>query len=324
MAESRDRDRVRRDGLRTAVLDRIVSSVGVSADVVLIADPRTVLKTSSGKIRRSATRDAYIGHTLGRRTSMARQWGDLLLETAGARWTSLVPWTTRLLFTAWVATVSVLTFPPLWLYLGLERSPRRAERAVKRWSRLVLALCGIRLDVRGESHLAGIRAGILVANHASYVDPIVLMAAIPLPFRFLAKRRLADYPLIGTVIRKAGHVTIEKATLSVRLAGAENIAALLGNDELLMIFPEGTFVHQPGLLPFRLGAFKAAVETGRPIVPIAIAGTRRVLPDGAWLFRHGPIEVTIGAPLQPRGDGWSEMVRLRDAARDGISRACHE
>ena len=324
VAESRDRDRVRRDGLRTAVLDRIVSSVGVSADVVIIADPRTVLKTSSGKIRRSATRDAYIGHTLGRRTSMARQWGDLLLETAGARWTSLVPWTTRLLFTAWVATVSVLTFPPLWLYLGLERSPRRAERAVKRWSRLVIALCGIRLDVRGESHLAGIRAGILVANHASYVDPIVLMAAIPLPFRFLAKRRLADYPLIGTVIRKAGHVTIEKATLSVRLAGAENIAALLGNDELLMIFPEGTFVHRPGLLPFRLGAFKAAVETGRPIVPIAIAGTRRVLPDGAWLFRHGPIEVTIGAPLQPRGDGWSEMVRLRDAARDGISRACHE
>jgi 1-acyl-sn-glycerol-3-phosphate acyltransferase len=91
-----------------------------------------------------------------------------------------------------------------------------------------------------------------------------------------------------------------------------------------MIFPEGTFVRAPGLLPFRLGAFKAAVETGRPIIPIAIAGTRRLLPDGSWVFRHGPIEVTIGAPLQPRGDGWPEMVRLRDAAREAIALACDE
>jgi 1-acyl-sn-glycerol-3-phosphate acyltransferase len=324
VAESRERDRARRDELRQAVLDCVVSKVGVPADVVLIADPGTVLKTSSGKIRRSATKDAYVRHTLGRRTSMARQWGDLLLQTAGARWKSFARWSARLLFTAWVATVSVLTLLPLWLYLGVERSPRRAERAVKRWSRLVLTLCGVQLDVRGESHLAGIRAGILVANHASYVDAIVLMAAIPLPFRFLAKRRLADYPLIGTVIRKAGHVTIEKTTLSVRLAGAGTIATLLRNDELLMIFPEGTFVRPPGLLPFRLGAFKAAVETGRPIIPIAIAGTRRLLPDGSWVFRHGPIEVTIGAPLQPRGDGWPEMVRLRDAAREAIALACDE
>ncbi|MDO8794581.1 MAG: phosphopantetheine-binding protein [Vicinamibacterales bacterium] len=111
---------------------------------------------------------------------------------------------------------------------------------------------------------------------------------------------------------------------SQRLAGAAEIATLLGDDDLLMIFPEGTFFRSEGLLPFRLGAFRAAVERGRPIVPIALRGTRHTLPDSTWLFRHGPVDVTIGAPLQPRAQGWQEMVRLRDAARDHIGRGAGE
>jgi 1-acyl-sn-glycerol-3-phosphate acyltransferase len=163
-----------------------------------------------------------------------------------------------------------------------------------------------------------------VANHASYIDPIVLMAAIPVEFHFVAKRALLQYPLIGTVIRKAQHLTIEKAGLSDRLAGADEVERQLQEGERLLIFAEGTFARRPGLLPFRLGAFRAAVDTGRPIVPVAVAGTRRVLPDGTWLFRHAPITVTIGAPIPPQAEGWPEMVRLRDAAVDHIARASGE
>ena len=119
-------------------------------------------------------------------------------------------------------------------------------------------------------------------------------------------------------------MTIEKADISQRLAGADEIATLLRDDDLLMVFPEGTFLRPAGLLPFRLGAFRASVETGRPIVPIAIRGTRYVLPDETWLFRHGPIEVTVGAPLHPREQGWQEMVRLRDGAHEEIVRGCGE
>jgi len=102
------------------------------------------------------------------------------------------------------------------------------------------------------------------------------------------------------------------------------VARRLRDGELLMIFPEGTFVHAPGLLPFRLGAFRAAVDTGRPIVPIAIEGTRHVLPEGTLWFRRGPVTVTIGAPTEPRGRGWPEMVRLRDAAVAHIARESGE
>src|ERR1019366_10667083 len=124
-----------------------------------------------------------------------------------------------------------------------------------------------------------------------------LRAAIPAEFRFIAKRALADYPLIGTVIRKAEHSTIDKSRMLERLAGAEELARRLHAGELLMIFPEGTFVRGPGLLPFRLGAFRAAVDAGRPIVPVSIAGTRRILPDGTGLVPHGRTAVTIGEPM---------------------------
>ena len=114
------------------------------------------------------------------------------------------------------------------------------------------------------------------------------------------KRALAEYRLIGTVIRKAEHATIEKAGLSDRLAGADEVTRRLRDGERLMIFPEGTFVRAPGLLPFRLGAFRAAVDTGRPIVSLAIAGTRHILPDGEHRPRAWRETVQASPPTLPR------------------------
>ena len=230
----------------------------------------------------------------------------------------------RFLFTAHVVTIVVPTLAMLWVYLLLSPRGRRADRAAKRWCRTALRLCGMRPRVTGLEHLEGVGPAILAANHASYIDSVVLMASIPTDFRFLAKRRLADYPLIGTVIRKVGHVTIEKATVEQQLSGVDVLARLLREGRQMLVFPEGTFFRPPELLPFRLGVFKAAVDTGRPIVPIALRGTRRVLPADTWLFRHGPIDVIISAPLVPAGEGWQEMVRLRDEARTIIAHGCGE
>jgi 1-acyl-sn-glycerol-3-phosphate acyltransferase len=97
-----------------------------------------------------------------------------------------------------------------------------------------------------------------------------------------------------------------------------------GLADSLFFFPEGTFVRAPGLLPFRLGAFKAAVETGRPVVPIELRGTREILPGDTWLPKPGPITVAIGPPIAPRAVGWQEMVRLRDLTRAEIARLADE
>jgi len=324
VAETRERDPARRDALRQALLDRLVADIGVPPDVVIIANPGAVLKTPSGKIRRSAVRGAYLDNTLGETRSIPVQWGILLLAALRARAERSARQVGQFFYSVYVIGVLSILLPVSWLYLLLCPAGRHADRAAKRCSRIALQLGGFRIQVEGMDNLSGIGSGILVANHANYIDPIVLMAAIPSDFHFVAKRRLADYPFIGTVITKAGHSTIERAHVAEQLAGAEAIVKLLRDDGLLLVFPEGRFVGSPGLLPFRLGAFRAAVETGEPVVPIAIRGTRNILPDGTWLMRHGPIAVTIGAPLQPRAKSWQEMVRLRDLARDQIARGSGE
>jgi 1-acyl-sn-glycerol-3-phosphate acyltransferase len=188
------------------------------------------------------------------------------------------------------------------------------------WCRSVLFLAGCRLHVEGVENFAGTAPAVIAVNHSSYLDSVVLLAALPVDFRFVAKRELLSFPLISTVIRKVGHLTVERVELSRSVADAETVSRALGGGISLLVFPEGTFVQVPGLLPFRLGAFKAAVEAGRPLVPVTIRGTREVLPPGSMWMRPGEIHVVVGRPTYPTAQGWPEMVRLRDAVRSEIVR----
>lgn len=319
VVETRLRDPAACERLRAAVIDRVVTAIGVPPHVVAIASPGAVLKTSSGKIRRRATREAYLRGELGRRRSVLVQWTRLLGRHLAAALPRLGDRVARGLYTAYLALVFVATVIPLDLMLHVVPAGRTARRLYGWWARVMVWLSGCPVRVVGTEHLAGLGPAVLVANHASYIDSAILAAVLPCDFHFVAKRRLADYPVIGTVIRKARYLTVERADLSTRLAGADQVVEALRQGLTILIFPEGTFVRAPGLLPFRLGAFRAAVDARRPVVPIALRGTRHVLPDGTWLFRRGPIDVVVGPPLHPQEEGWPEMVRLRDLARREIA-----
>jgi 1-acyl-sn-glycerol-3-phosphate acyltransferase len=322
VAETRETDPGRREQLRSAVVDRVAGVLGNPPDRVVITGPGTILKTPSGKIRRHATREALRRGELERpRPSARAQYVRLLARALRARAAAAGEVASRALFTGWLGLLLLLTLPPLWLAVAAIPRGRRADRLVRRWARAILAVSGCRLTVDGAANLDGLGAAVLVANHASYVDSVVLMAALPVEFRFVAKRRLLRYPVIGTVIERAGHLPVEKADLPRRLAGADEMTRTLREGRSLLVFPEGTFLAEPMLLPFRLGAFRAAVFSGRPVLPVAIRGTRGVLPAYARLARRGPIHVEIRTPLWPRADGWREMVRLRDRAREEIARA---
>jgi fatty-acyl-CoA synthase len=184
----------------------------------------------------------------------------------------------------------------------------------------VLRLTGCRLRVEGMDRLPRAGAVVFAANHSSYLDAVALIAALPRDVRFVGKRELGGWPLVGTIIRRVGHLTVERADPSRSVDDAERVSAALRGGASLVFFPEGTFLAGPRLLPFRLGAFKAAVEAGCPVVPVAIRGTRAILPAGAWLPSRGSITVTLGAPLAPRQSDWREIVRLRDAVRAEIAR----
>jgi 1-acyl-sn-glycerol-3-phosphate acyltransferase len=325
IAETRERDASQQRPLRREVVARTIDALGAPPDEVLIVPPGYVLKTSSGKIRRSAMREAYVrGDLLKPRPSAVSQWARVVAGAVTARVGRAAVQSGRLLYTAYAAAVLAISTPLLWVVLRVTPTGLPAARVMKAWSRAVLALGGLSPHVSGAEHLRTAGPAMLVANHASYVDAVVLMAALGADFRFVAKHRLASYPFLGTVIRRTGHVTVERTGQSARLAGADAIVAALGQGTSVFTFPEGTFFRASGILPFRLGAFRAAVEAGRPVVPIALRGTRAVLRDGSWVMRPGRIDVIIGPPLPVEGEGWPEMVRLRDLARTTIVRQVGE
>jgi 1-acyl-sn-glycerol-3-phosphate acyltransferase len=189
---------------------------------------------------------------------------------------------------------------------------------------VILALAGCDVRVEGAAHLAAAQPAILAANHSSYLDVVVLLAALPADFRLVAKRELLRAPLVGSVIRKAGHLTVERAAGPQSVADAERVTAALRRGMSVLVFPEGTFLRSPGILPFRLGAFKSAVETGCPVIPVTIRGTRDVLPADEWLPRPGPVTVAVSPPFRPRGSEWADIVRLRDETRAEIARRSGE
>ena len=324
VAETRAESAAQRAALQSAAVDRVVAALGLPPDVVLMAPPHTVRKTSSGKIRRRATRDAYLAGKLVRGgRSPIHQWARLRVLDLLTRLGNVAREAVRLAYALWVGTVLAISLPLLWALLLVTSRGRRTDRVVRSYCRLLLSLTGCRLQVEGLASLAGITPAVLVANHSSYMDSVVLLAALPptLPLLFVAKRELLRTPLLGTIIRKVGHLTVERFALSESVADAAVVSATLRSGVSLLVFPEGTFRRTPGLLPFRLGGFKAAVEAGRPVVPVAIRGTREVLPPDTWMPHRHAVHVAIGAPIEPLGAGWPEIVRLRDLTRAAIETA---
>jgi 1-acyl-sn-glycerol-3-phosphate acyltransferase len=321
IAETRSLEAEAREVMRAAAVERVVEAIGVPPDSVVIAAPGAVLKTSSGKIRRSATRDAYVAGTLGRaRPSPHRQWLRLVTADARIRLRTAVRIVGTAVFALWSGVLLAVLVPPLWVAVTLARRAGTVARTTRWWCRALLRLAGCGPTVRGLEHVPSPPA-VLIANHSSYADVVALVAAFPVDLRFVAKRELLAAPIVGTILRKAGHLTVDRTDLSRGVADAARVTTALRHRAVVCAFPEGTFVSRPGLLPFRLGAFKAAVEARCPIVPVIMRGTRQVLPADTWRPRPGRIEVIVLPPLTAADQSWREIVRLRDAARAAVAAA---
>jgi 1-acyl-sn-glycerol-3-phosphate acyltransferase len=160
------------------------------------------------------------------------------------------------------------------------------------------------------------------------------MLGLGVPYRFVAKMEVAGMPFIGTFLKQMGHLRFDRTDANSRLRQAEEMEHLLRQGDSVFVFPEGTFTEEDGIRPFQLGAFKAAVATGAPIIPVSLAGTRRFLRDGTYLPRPTTVTLTLSPPILPstagaamndgESSGWHELIRLRDATREAIARYAGE
>jgi 1-acyl-sn-glycerol-3-phosphate acyltransferase len=313
-AETRETSREARERLRAAVEERVLEAVGIPADDIVFLAPGALPKTSSGKLRRAECRRLYEeGKLAAGRPSRARQWLHLALLWAPHALRRAGRAAGRAAYGVWC----------WWAFGLLFAAARLAPGRQQRLARVFVRLTGLGPEVEGLEHLPAGPA-VIAANHASYLDPVLFLAAVPRRLTFVAKREVLETPVLRAIIRGGGHLVVERRETGASAAGVDQVAGALQAGRTVLVFAEGTFTRARGLRPFRLGAFQAAARAGCPVAPAALSGSRHVLPDGSWLPRPGPVRIVFGRPLHPTSEDWREVLRLRDGAFAHILAHCGE
>jgi 1-acyl-sn-glycerol-3-phosphate acyltransferase len=225
------------------------------------------------------------------------------------------------LYAGVVFTVLVLLALAVILLVPSLRLRRSIVRAAARG---FFALAGLPLRVITAEHLpAG--ACVVVANHASYLDGVLLAAVLPAQFSFVIKREMAGVPLAGLLLERIGAQFVERSNRQRGAGDARRALRLAGSGQSLAFFPEGTFSARPGLLRFHAGAFHIAVRAGLPVVPVVIRGTRRALPPDGTLPLPAVLRVEFLPALRAAdADDEHAVNALREQSRHAILAALGE
>jgi acyl carrier protein len=330
LAETKVQDRQIRESLQKQINILATDLIGGPPDEIVLAQQGAVLKTSSGKIRRAASRDLYEKKG-GKAGSQNLLWQftrlilksilpriQRLLRLLKSRFFALYSWGVFVIFTliTWLSIVLLPTLHGRWSMM------RFCAHSVAR-------LTFTKIDIKGLENLPNdLSNTVIVVNHSSYIDSLVLVAFLPRPVSFVAKAELLRLWTSRIPLKKIKTQFVERFDISKSVDDSRRLKTAL-KEETLLFFPEGTFTRVPGLKPFHLGAFSVAAEADASVVPIAITGTRSLLRPGAWFPQHGEIGVHIGEVIrlsdkEKNMDIWHKALVLSQKSRDFILKYCKE
>jgi 1-acyl-sn-glycerol-3-phosphate acyltransferase len=175
-------------------------------------------------------------------------------------------------------------------------------RIVKGWSRTFLRLPPVKFSVEGVEHVDPNTRYVVVSNHLSTYDIPLLLWLLPVEGRFLTKKELFRIPLVSIAMRRVGMIEINReAGRSTRAAINEGVKLAAERGYSLIVFPEGTRSDAEELLPFKKGAFRIAIDTGLPVLPVIIEGSDRISRPGSKLFFPGSARIRILQPIETAG-----------------------
>ena len=209
--------------------------------------------------------------------------------------------------------VALLTLLVVLVLPGADRRARVASAA----SRAVFVLGGVTPVVEGTENLP-VGNAVAVANHASYVDGILLKGYLPHNFSFVIKGEMRKVPVAHFLLRRCGSRFVERFEAGGSARDARQIVKAAATGTALAFFPEGTFRREPGVGRFRPGAFVAAVRGEMPVVPVAIWNTREMMPSGrSWPWPVRP-RIRILPPILPDDPGFGNHRELAEQSRQQI------
>jgi 1-acyl-sn-glycerol-3-phosphate acyltransferase len=184
------------------------------------------------------------------------------------------------------------------------------------WGKSLLAFGFVRVRTEGLEKLHPAATYVFVSNHASYMDIPVILSEIPYQFRFFAKKGLYQIPFLGTHLKRAGHLPVDRSNARNSLKSMTEAARIIAQRRTsVLLFPEGGRSPK-SMREFKEGAAYIAIKAGVPVVPIALVGMRDVLPMGSVHIRSRRVELRIGDPIPTDG--------MKPADREELTRRLYE
>jgi len=206
--------------------------------------------------------------------------------------------------------------------LFLPPDTERFARRLQGWAERVTRVARMDLEVRGREHITPGEAFVVMANHQSFFDIPAVILAVPGPMAFVGKAELFRVPLFGRAMRTAGFVRVDRKDRAQSVASLQAAATQLQSGRNIYIAPEGTRSADGTLGPFKSGGFRMALEAGARILPVAIDGTRHILPAHSLMVHPGHrVVVTIQPPIDPAAYGLAQRKELTLAVRRSIAQA---
>lgn len=215
--------------------------------------------------------------------------------------------------------VTIFLFFVVLFSLIFNRSGNAIHSIGRLWSRILLFLSGVTVDIKGADNLLKDKPQILASNHQGAFDILALQAFIPIQFRWVAKKSLFKIPIIGWSMSFAGYIGIERERASSAYKSIEAAADKVKGGTSVLIFPEGTRSATGELLPFKRGSFLLAVKSGVPVIPISIQGTKDIMKRDSILINPSQISVVIGKPISTVGVAEKVLMdEVRKAIEEGL------
>jgi 1-acyl-sn-glycerol-3-phosphate acyltransferase len=180
-----------------------------------------------------------------------------------------------------------------------DRRGHFAHGCARAWSWLILKTTRVRVTVQGLERLQPDTTYVFVSNHQSHYDTPVVFSSLPYQLRIIAKASLARFPVLGWHLRRGGHLFVDRKHPD-RAGILRRWRSLVSDGLSLIIYAEGTRSADGRVARFKAGSFLLAIEAGLPVVPLAIIGTRRVMPKGRLRTEPADVTLVIHDPIQPR------------------------
>jgi 1-acyl-sn-glycerol-3-phosphate acyltransferase len=196
-----------------------------------------------------------------------------------------------------------------------------ADRIGRLWSRLIVRVCGIDLEIQGLEHLVPGQSYVLISNHLSNFDIWCTLGFMPFPVHFVAKQELLRLPVFGRALQMSNHIVIDRKNPQAAIHRINRAAAHCAGGMGILFYAEGTRSRDGKVHEFKKGGVSLAINTQLPIVPLSISGTRKFLPRGCAVVRPGGrVRIVLDAPIPTAGLPFEARDALNEQVRQAVLR----